>query len=109
MIWIVMVHELTIIVYIGNYIIIICMYIKLTERNKDYAPGPFIVVFKTGITRVPFKVSLHDDNVFEDDENFTLSIEQSSLPSNINIRDPSQATVTIKDDDCKLIGCLFVT
>ena len=79
------------------------MYIKLTERNEDNTPGQFTVVFQTGITRVPFKISLTDDNIFEDDKNFTLSIEQSSLPSNISIGDPSRATVTIKDDDCKLI------
>ena len=38
----------------------------------------------------------------EGDENFALTLDSSSLPTGIRIGDPSQATVTIRNDDSKL-------
>ena len=51
------------------------------------------------MTSIPFNVSITDDNVLEDDENFSLTIDPSSLPSNVTADNPSQATVTIVDND----------
>ena len=48
---------------------------------------------------VYFNVSINDDNVLEGNENFTLTINQSSLPDHITVGDPAQATVIIEDND----------
>ena len=54
------------------------------------------------VTSVPFKVSLNDDNILEENENFVLTINQSSLASGVTIGNPSMTTVTIVDNDRKL-------
>ena len=54
------------------------------------------------MTNVSFNVSINDDNILEGNENFTLNIESSSLPPDVNIGDPDEATVTIVDSDCRL-------
>ena len=54
-----------------------------------------------GDTRFPFEVSIHDDNKFEENENFFLSIDRSSLPCDVNVGIQDQATVTILEDECK--------
>ena len=67
----------------------------------DYTSGPFSVTFRAGVMSVPFSISINDDNILEDDENFTLTIN-SSLPTGVMVGNPGQATVTIVDNDCKL-------
>ena len=66
-----------------------------------YISGPYSVTFLAGVTSVPFNISINDDNVFEENENFTLTIN-SSLPTGVMIGNPGQATVTIVDNDSKL-------
>ena len=51
---------------------------------------------------VPFNVSIIDDAVVEDKTYFTLDINSSSLPTNVTVGNPGQATVTIVDDDSEL-------
>ena len=71
---------------------------------EDYDSGPFTVIFASGITNASFNVTIIDNNQLESNETFYLFINPSSLPTisvNITISDPSQATVTILDDDCK--------
>ena len=53
------------------------------------------------MTSVPFNVSINDDNIFEENENFTLTIN-SLLPTGVMVGNSGQATVTIVDNDCKL-------
>ena len=67
----------------------------------DYTSGPYSVTFPAGVTSVPFNVTINNDNVFEDNENFTLTIN-SSLPTGVMAGNPGQATVTIVDNDRKL-------
>ena len=67
----------------------------------DYDSGPYSITFPAGTTSVPFNISIIDDNILEDDENFILTVDLSSLPSNITANDPYQATVTIVDKDGK--------
>ena len=64
----------------------------------DYTSGPYTVTFPAGQTTATFDVPINDDNILEDNENFILTIDPSSLPSNVTIGDPGQATVTIVDD-----------
>jgi len=67
----------------------------------DYNSGPYPVTFPVGVTSVTFGIPITDDNILEGNENFTLTIDQSSLPTNVNRGDPGEATVTIVDNDCK--------
>ena len=67
----------------------------------DYTPGPYSVTFPTGITSVPLNIPINDDNIFENNEIFFLTIN-SSLPTGVMSGNPDQATVIIVDNDCKL-------
>lgn len=49
------------------------------------------------MTNSSLSVMINDDSVFEDNETFSLIIV--SVPSNISIGDPGEATVTIMDDE----------
>ena len=53
------------------------------------------------MTRVPFSVPINDDNILEDDEDFTVTIDPSSLPAGATRGNPGSATVTIVDDEGK--------
>ena len=68
----------------------------------DYGSGPYTVTFPAGETSVPFNVSINNDIICEDNENFILTIDPSSLPTGGTVGNPGQATVTIVDDDRKL-------
>ena len=65
--------------------------------GEDYSSGPYNVTFTAGTTNSSFAISISDDNTFEDNESFTLTI---TSPTNIiTAGDPLQATVTIVDDE----------
>ena len=72
-----------------------------TGGGVDYDSGPYNITFQAGTISVPFNVSITDDNILEDDENFLLTVDLSLLPDNITASDPYQATVTIVDKDGK--------
>ena len=67
----------------------------------DYTSGPYSVTFPAGVMSVPFIIPINIDNIFEKNENFTLTIN-SSLPTGVMVGNPGQATVTIVDNDGKL-------
>ena len=73
----------------------------INATGSDYNPGPYSVTFSAGKTRRSFNVKITDDTIGEENEKFFLSIDQSSLPSNVKIGNHSQTTVTILDNDCK--------
>jgi len=60
------------------------------------------VTFPAGVTSVSFDVPITNDNIHEGNETFKLIIIRSSLPTRVSNVSPSEATVTIVDDDCKL-------
>ena len=66
----------------------------------DYTSGPYSVTFPAGVMSVSFSISINDDNIFEENENFTLTIN-SSLPTGVMVGNSGQATMTIRDNDCK--------
>ena len=69
----------------------------------DYASGPYSVMFPAGESYVPFNIMIINDTMFEEDEDFMIAINSSSvLSSNVSVGNPGQATVTIVDDDSKL-------
>ena len=67
----------------------------------DYISGPYSVTFPAGVTNVPFNISINDDNIFEENENFTLTIN-SSLPTGVMVGNPGQVRATVMDNDRKL-------
>ena len=50
---------------------------------------------------VSLNITISDDNIFEENENFTLTIN-SSLPTGVMVGNPGQAAVIIVDNDRKL-------
>jgi len=71
--------------------------------GKDYVAGPYVVTFPAGTTTVSFNVDIMGDKLLESDETFQLSIIFKTLPNGVTVNDPSNVTVTIVDDDCKLL------
>ena len=77
---------------------------NVTGGGVDYNSGPYSVTFPTGDTIVPFKVPItfdvpiNDDNILENTEMFTLTIDPS-LPSRVTVGNPDRSTVTILDND----------
>ena len=70
--------------------------------GEDYIIGPYNVIFTAGIEEAKFNVTINNDRIFEMNETFTLTINSSSLPSDVIVNDQDKATVTIVDDDGKL-------
>ena len=75
----------------------------------DYNFTSHNITFTTGVTRVTFNVTVIDDNIFESDEIFYLSItaHHGSLPNGVSIGYTNQATVTIDDDESKRLLLLL--
>ena len=74
---------------------------NISGGGIDYGSGPYNVTFLAGETRTVVSVPLNNDYDFEGDENFKLTIKSSSPLSRVTPGNPSQATVTIWDNDCK--------
>ena len=53
------------------------------------------------MTSVPFDIPIIDDMIQEGTEDFRVTISSSSLPDDVSVGSPDEATVTILDDDCK--------
>ena len=70
----------------------------------DYTSGPYTVTFPVGETNATFNIPINDDDIVEGDENFTLTINSSSLPDNVTRGTTGEATVTIVNDDCKWLA-----
>ena len=79
------------------------MFIINCIAGTDYNTGPYSVTFPAGKTRASFNITITDDTLVEGKENFTLSVDQSSLPDTVSIGDHHETTVTILDNDCKLL------
>ena len=68
----------------------------------DYGSGPYTVIFPAGITMVTFDIPITNDMISEGNEDFTLTIDPSSLPpAGVSVGSPGQATVTIRGGDGK--------
>ena len=68
----------------------------------DYHSGSYSVIFPAGVTLATFRISLTDDNILEGNENFLLTINETSLPGLLTRSHPDEATVTVVDNDCKM-------
>lgn len=67
---------------------------------EDYRSGPYTAIF-SGHTSASFDINITNDNVVESNEYFILWINPLTLPVGSTIGYPSQARVTITNDDCK--------
>ena len=76
--------------------------INVTGHGIDYASGPYDVILSAGTTTASFDVPIISDNILENDEEFILTINPSSLPSNVNVGIFENSTITVVDDDGKL-------
>ena len=72
---------------------------NVTGGGVDYDSGLYTVTFTAGETSASFNVPINDDNILEDDEDFTLTVIESTLPAEVTRGDPFRATVTIQDND----------
>ena len=63
--------------------------------DADFNSGPYNITFIPGETSALFTVPLTDDNVFEGNETFTLTI----LPSESIVRSNFESKVVIVDND----------
>ena len=79
------------------------MYTFYTSIDQDYDTGPFTITFPARTTVVYLNIPTINDNTVEDDENFTLTFNSSTIPEDIFIGDDSEITVTIANDDCKFL------
>ena len=61
------------------------------------------------MTSVPFDVPITDNNILEVNKSFNLIIIRNSLTNKVTLGTPSQARVTIMDDDGKyVLKCDFI-
>ena len=75
----------------------------VTGEGIDYNSGPYPVTIHAGETDVYFDFMINDDDILEGNETFNLTINGTSLPTQVIVGNPDQATVTIVDDDGKNI------
>ena len=73
--------------------------------EDDYAVGPFNVTIPFGQTNISFATLIINDNIYEQDEEFILTIDQSSTLSGVLIGSPDTTTIAIVDNDCKCKYC----
>ena len=70
---------------------------NVTGGGVDYDSGPYTVTFTAGMTMASFNVPINDDDILEDDEDFTLTIWSGTLPNRVTHLGSGQSTVTIVD------------
>ena len=73
--------------------------INIVTGNTDYDRRPFSLTFSASVNSIPVVVGLINDNMFEGNENFTLTIDSSKLPNFVMVDQPSEVVVVISDDN----------
>ena len=67
----------------------------------DYTSGPYTVTIPAGQTTATFNVPITDDMILEGNEDFMLTIDETSLPGGVRLGTPDEATVIIMDNNRK--------
>ena len=73
--------------------------------SSDYSINPQTVVFNSGDTEKTFSFSATDDT--EDDDGERVRLNFGALPTGVNSTSPSQAVVSITDDDVPSVTVSF--
>ena len=76
--------------------------------DVDYESGPYKIIFPAGVTTISFNISIHDDDLLEANENFSLAINAESLPDGTTTDSPSTAIMIIRNDDSKCVVCIII-
>ena len=84
---------------LDNFRLLRSPYNNTLTGNADYKSGPYVVSFARGETRKYFRIPMINDNVYEGDEYFTVTID--NLPQGIVRAQPYTVKVKIVDDECK--------
>ena len=73
----------------------------MTSDGQDYTGGDYPVIFPAGSTKESFSIPITDDDIFENDETFflTLVIPQPAQDIGVMRGVPFMATVTIINDE----------
>ena len=74
---------------------------NVTGGGVDYDSGPYSVTFTAGDTTASVNVSINDDNILENVEDFMVTIMTGPLPVGVTRGNPGSATVNILDNDRK--------
>ncbi|VDL92585.1 unnamed protein product [Schistocephalus solidus] len=72
--------------------------------NEDYVPSSGTLIFNASEVHKQISISIIDDDVFEEDEHFSvrlnnLRVIRSTSPMDLRLVEPSVATVLVLDDD----------
>ena len=76
-----------------------CMLVFLVNFSagpSDYEPGPFTVNFPPNVDSACTNIPIVDDEIFEGDQYFCVSIV---VPPNLSLTPGRKANITIVDDD----------
>jgi len=73
----------------------------LLTGGFDYASGPHNVPITKGEKCKFFTIPIFDNNVYEGEKKFEVSLQPSRLPHGIVPCTPSEVEITILDDECK--------
>ena len=79
-------------------------------EGEDYTGREFFVMFPPGSTKESFTIQIINDNVFESDEMFSLTLETPQPAQTIGVMRavPFMATVTIINDECEsTFNCFY--
>ena len=71
--------------------------------SVDYIDGEYTVMIPAGTTTLPLTILIIVDDMLEGNEYFMLTINSSSLPTDVTVGSPDQAIVTIVDGDGKYL------
>ena len=71
----------------------------VTGAGIDYDSGPYSIMIPTGQITASLSVGINDDNILEVNEEFKLSIRESSLTGRVILGNPDETTMIIADND----------
>ena len=99
-----------VVIYVVSYVCNIHAWLYFIG-NVDYQfprDGYIQVIVSGGVDRVPFNITIKDDNTLERAEFFRLSIVDVSLPSGVTVGSRHSTEVVIYDDDRKCIIYMYI-
>lgn len=81
-------------------------HISSEGAQEDYIGREFSVFFPVGVIKANFSVPIVDDNVFEPDKNFSLTLEipQPAQDTGVMRGDAHTATVVITNDEREYVN-----